>query len=320
MFPAERMAVGRVAVAALAGLWWLIPMHMQPSTFLGLPMTLVAGLLLVWTAGAAIVAAVRPEPYARRPLIAVGVDFVVVLVWLAAMGTHAQIFDAIAILAVVSAATRLSLLPTVVVTVAYTLLVLVLGGPGSPLTAGYTLLIGLGMSTFATRAARDRLHALEDPLTGVFSRRWGMVRLKELIAGDEFPFCVGLVDIDQFKAINDTYGHPVGDHVLTALASHMQANLRGGDAVVRMGGDEFLLILTHTSLTGAEVVAERLRTVLAQTRIVMPERDERVAATASIGLAEARAGMGVDELIAVADHCLYEAKRHRNKVVAVRAG
>ena len=158
---------------------------------------------------------------------------------------------------------------------------------------------------------RYRALSTRDGLTGIANRRHIFDRLESLLEGlapDRGSLSVVLLDVDDFKAINDRHGHPVGDRVLQALAASLAGMLRPGDEVARVGGEEFLLVLPRTDRDGAVRVAARLREAL---------RDLRVAAgggapitiTASIGVATA--GPGRDNpaaLYAAADEALYRAK------------
>jgi diguanylate cyclase len=109
------------------------------------------------------------------------------------------------------------------------------------------------------------------------------------------PLCVGLIDLDRFKAYNDRHGHQAGDRLLKAAGAAWWANLRNTDLLVRYGGEEFAVLLPDCGLEHAMVIAERLRTAL-------PE------GTCSIGIAEWVRGEGVDELVRRADQALYAAK------------
>jgi len=132
---------------------------------------------------------------------------------------------------------------------------------------------------------------------------------------------VGLImlDIDDFKSINDTYGHPQGDVVLRRVARVVADNSRDADFPARYGGEEMALILPHTDLEGAYAIAERVRTAVEALRI--PRKDEQgtLRITASLGVAATTDG-SKDELIAHADAALYEAKRQgKNRTVRAEA-
>jgi diguanylate cyclase (GGDEF)-like protein/PAS domain S-box-containing protein len=157
----------------------------------------------------------------------------------------------------------------------------------------------------AARAEADRLAHI-DHLTGVANRR-SLGPLIEAAAGE--PVALLLLDIDHFKRINDAHGHGVGDAVLVALASRLRGAVRAEDAVVRMGGEEFLVIL-HDIACDAELtqVAEHVRLRLAADPIRVPAGVLEV--TVSIGAAPAGfPGEGFEQQLRRADRALYRAKR-----------
>ena len=161
-----------------------------------------------------------------------------------------------------------------------------------------------------TRASRDRL-------TGVANRE---TLLAALIGAVEHSrqtgamLCVAFVDVDRFKAINDSYGHASGDAVLRQLAELVSASIRAGDLVGRYGGEEFMIILPDTDTDDARQVAERLRGVVMRTSLQIAAGRE-VRTTVSIGIAAgAGAELRLDALVAEADAAMYLAKsRGRNQ-------
>ena len=121
-----------------------------------------------------------------------------------------------------------------------------------------------------------------------------------------------MVDIDHFKAINDEYGHPLGDKVLCEVAKLLESQLRKGDVLARWGGEEFIILLPRAKLSVACEVAERARSTLANYGFAT--KDGRINVTASFGVAEGGANEGQESLIARADEALYRAKNEgRNK-------
>lgn len=123
-----------------------------------------------------------------------------------------------------------------------------------------------------------------------------------------------LADIDHFKSINDRYGHAAGDAVLVAFADVLRAGLRGGDALGRWGGEEFMILCPGTALEGARALAERLRRHVAEAEMPAVGRQ-----TCSFGVAELCPGETVDGLLLRADAALYAAKhRGRNRVEAAK--
>lgn len=158
--------------------------------------------------------------------------------------------------------------------------------------------------------------AIRDDLTGLFNRRHIMEvleRQKALADSHDYPFSVCYVDLDDFKRINDAFGHDGGDRVLRRFAEHTQGVLREGDYLARLGGEEFILVLPQSGLEGARRVAERLRTSWAACDFRTDHGPPAVSLCA--GVACYRHGESVDQLIARADHALYLAKSSgRNRV------
>ncbi|WP_044873025.1 histidine kinase N-terminal 7TM domain-containing protein [Pseudomonas sp. LFM046] len=159
--------------------------------------------------------------------------------------------------------------------------------------------------------------ALRDPLTGLYNRRHlGELFARELTRSqrDHTPIALALMDLDHFKQLNDRHGHLVGDDVLRAVAIHLTGNLRGSDAVFRIGGEEFLLLLPGA---GGEEAFHRLQGLCQELAgKLLPTREGPLAVTLSAGLAVWPAqGQTLEELMQVADAALYEAKRNgRNQV------
>lgn len=158
--------------------------------------------------------------------------------------------------------------------------------------------------------------AIRDDLTGLFNRRHIMEVLehqKALADNQVYPFSVCYVDLDYFKRINDEYGHDMGDRVLRQFAEQTLENLREGDYLARLGGEEFILVLPQSDLAGAELVAERLRESWAARDFQSFRGPPGVSLSA--GVACYRTPETVDQLLARADHALYQAKTGgRNRV------
>jgi diguanylate cyclase (GGDEF)-like protein len=162
-------------------------------------------------------------------------------------------------------------------------------------------------------AASDTIEDLRrerslDPLTGLLNRRgFDEIAIEHLHVSRTWPVSLIVIDIDHFKKVNDSFGHPVGDTVLTTFSRLLLAAARHADVCGRLGGEEFLLLLPDCDAMGARTIAERLRTKVRLTSFNDLPRDWRV--TVSIGIAEARRGEALSDLIARADEALYEAKR-----------
>ncbi|HNN12184.1 MAG TPA: GGDEF domain-containing protein [Anaerolineales bacterium] len=172
-------------------------------------------------------------------------------------------------------------------------------------------------SIFAIRRwaeANQRLKlANTDPLTGLFNRR----KAEETIQSEtlrakryERPLALILLDLDHFKQVNDKYGHPMGDMVLSVIAGVLQRNVRGSDSLARWGGEEFIVIASETDLNSARLLAERLRLAIEQTPLYAVS-----GITASLGVVELRESEDFLSMIERADLKMYQAKdKGRNRV------
>lgn len=175
----------------------------------------------------------------------------------------------------------------------------------------------------AHRAAGEiRRLSLIDPLTGLLNRaglaQTAQRRLERSRLSGR-PVAVLEFDVDHFKLINDTYGHPVGDKVLGRIAALASSALRSPDVLSRYGGEEFVAVLTETPLPAAAQVAERLRAAIASGDVSGDDR--RLSATVSVGVAgSAVHGYELGALLAAADAALYEAKSAGRNVVRMARG
>jgi diguanylate cyclase (GGDEF)-like protein len=162
----------------------------------------------------------------------------------------------------------------------------------------------------------DRL-ATTDILTETFNRR----RLKEIAVQEvararrfKQPLCIAMLDLDHFKAINDSFGHSIGDMALQMAAAAIRSRVRVHDHVGRYGGEEFVLVLPGTPLAGARRVAESVRDAIASVEL---ETDSGpVTLTVSIGIAEWCADETLDDVLGRADGALYRAKELGRNCVA----
>ncbi|MDQ6775493.1 MAG: diguanylate cyclase [Actinomycetota bacterium] len=161
--------------------------------------------------------------------------------------------------------------------------------------------------------------AVTDELTGLANHR----RFQELLATEmeqvrRYHYPVGLImlDVDNFKRVNDTHGHPQGDIVLREVARIVRESARGADAPARYGGEEMAVILPHTDLEGAFIIAERIRTAIEALAIPLVGTGGTLRVTASLGVAASTNG-DKDALIAGADATLYAAKRQgKNRTIS----
>ena len=161
----------------------------------------------------------------------------------------------------------------------------------------------------AERAAFEAL-ALEDPLTGLLNKRAFDDRLETELrraAREYYPVALVALDLDRFKQINDTWGHPVGDEALVRLGHHIEAELRAGDICGRVGGDEFMLALVRADAHSAERVLGRLRRALED--VTVGPAGERLAFSAGIGEFP-RHATELEQLVRCADAALYWGKTH----------
>jgi two-component system cell cycle response regulator len=171
---------------------------------------------------------------------------------------------------------------------------------------------------------RLRLHyqqsmemAVTDPLTGLYNRRYMASHLATLLAqsASQHGTAVAILDLDYFKQVNDTHGHPVGDEVLREIGNRIVRNIRGIDLACRYGGEEFVVLMPDTDLESAEVVAGRLLQAIGGKPVVTKGAGE-LTVTCSIGCTSSQAGDSADSLLKRADDALYEAKHGgRNRIV-----
>lgn len=158
--------------------------------------------------------------------------------------------------------------------------------------------------------------ALTDPLTHIMNRRAILGRLTEEMARaprQGLPLSIGVMDIDHFKMVNDQHGHAGGDNVLKTVVERALRALRAYDALGRIGGEEFLIVMPGVGSRDAAIVLERIRHIIRQSPIEMPGTE--ITVTVSIGGA-VNAGESADELLHLADEALYRAKGEgRDRVV-----
>lgn len=181
-------------------------------------------------------------------------------------------------------------------------------------------IVRLGGFTAMRVCGRDEMHGkfaasmyeavLRDPLTGAYNRRYLDDRLAEEIAfakRHRRPLSVVMLDLDHFKAVNDTYGHPVGDVALQRVTEVLQSRVRTEDVVVRYGGEEFVVVCRDTEPASSLVLAERVRRSIEAQRMRVGELELRI--TVSMGVAGIRDDCNTPEsLLQAADEQLYRAK------------
>jgi diguanylate cyclase (GGDEF)-like protein len=173
-------------------------------------------------------------------------------------------------------------------------------------------------AALTSKLGMARREALMDPLTHLWNRRGASVLLKGAFANADqrgTPLALALLDLDNFKRINDTHGHHTGDEVLRRVASRLLSSVRGDDAICRMGGDEFLVLMADTDAKVAARVAERIRRTITDTAV--PTRDGAVPMSVSVGFTvrQPRDESAVEALLERADKALMESKAAgRNRV------
>jgi len=194
----------------------------------------------------------------------------------------------------------------------------------NPWLYGYVSFITLASFSFFGAMIgwrEDQLEALalRDSLTGLFNSRYLWARMDEQWAtGKREPGASSLVlfDLDYFKRVNDSYGHPVGDELLKHIGRILQNAARKGDTVSRIGGEEFVLFLPNTSETEASAIAERIRQTVSRTALAT-RRKQPIKITVSAGVAGTNKYTTItpQALYALADKALYLAKAQgRNRV------
>lgn len=173
------------------------------------------------------------------------------------------------------------------------------------------------------KRANERLEKLTimDEMTGVYNYRFIKTQMEKEIQRSvryDKDLSICLIDVDNFKSINDKNGHPVGDHVLKTIANQLKEMTRASDFVGRYGGDEFIVIFPDTKLADAVRLAERVRSSIKSLPITA--HGKTVSTSLSIGVADLiqKDRDCLDKLVEAADRCLYKAKQGgRNKVVSM---
>lgn len=175
-------------------------------------------------------------------------------------------------------------------------------------------------STLKKQNQKLEILASRDPLTQLPNRRALMEQLAKESARlerrtpEQVDLCIGMLDIDHFKQINDGYGHDAGDAVLVQVSEALTGMMRQGDFVGRFGGEEFIIILPESTLSAATQVAERVKSAIAE--LHFPVLPDGSGITVSQGLAMHRQGDNIELTLKRADEALYRAKTGgRNRVV-----
>lgn len=177
------------------------------------------------------------------------------------------------------------------------------------------------------KKSRDKLKklALLDPLTGLYNRRYFesvIDKLLQVSKRKDEPLCLVIIDIDNFKTINDNYGHDVGDDVIKSLADILLSQLRKSDITTRIGGEEFAVVFPNTSLNDTEKLTNKIRKVIENLEIKIDVRN-KISFTVSIGVSIYNNDIDscVKTILKRADEALYKAKNSgKNKVVVYEKG
>jgi two-component system, cell cycle response regulator len=203
---------------------------------------------------------------------------------------------------------------------------------GSPLDArslawmGFNAVALVLLADIATAASRAQRHARDealrasrfDGLTGLYNRAFFFTTMEQEIRRSDRMgrgFTMLMLDLDDLKPVNDTFGHQWGDRMLRAVADTIRQTIRFTDAAARYGGDEFVLLLPETDAAGGYVVAEKLRRDIAA--VTLRAADRNVRSTVSVGLVTyPDDGRTIEQLVAAADVAMYESKRRgKNRIV-----
>lgn len=191
------------------------------------------------------------------------------------------------------------------------------------LADGTPTLIAISSDITELHQLKERLHqqSVRDSLSGLYNRRFFFEMCEKNLSMNmrhHLTSVLMVLDVDQFKGINDCYGHPQGDRALIHLSKVMQSMLRSEDVLARIGGDEFAILLPNTPLAAASHLAERLRQHVMQSSLHMTDGSELVI-TISIGLVENSPGEMMESLYARADQMLYDAKQSgRNRIAGMQ--
>ena len=181
-----------------------------------------------------------------------------------------------------------------------------------------SLLVAILFGMHIDETEKIKKLATTDALTGCINRMQGMnIVESEMLRSKRYktPLTLILLDLDHFKKINDTWGHPVGDQVLKLVAESIRKNIRSSDSLIRLGGEEFIIFAPETNITEAALLAEKIRKVLAETNHPTVGK-----VTVSLGVAEHIQPESFNQWYIRTDAALYEAKNSgRNRVVQAKA-
>ncbi|SHH75085.1 diguanylate cyclase (GGDEF) domain-containing protein [Sporobacter termitidis DSM 10068] len=177
-----------------------------------------------------------------------------------------------------------------------------------------TCIVSQGVLLVCCGIIMKQLHqqAIKDSLTGLYNRRFFLSKLREIPKAD-FPLALLMIDIDNFKKVNDTYGHLAGDEALKQVTEILTGNIRKSDWGARLGGEEFAIVLSRSDSENAYRLAERLRDIVENFDFSFEQNTIKM--TISIGVATTYKCVSINDLLRLADMALYEAKEIRNTVI-----
>jgi len=183
---------------------------------------------------------------------------------------------------------------------------------------GGGLIVYVFASTYEEYAVAKEKLSFTDHLTGLMNRRAFFFELKNkipLFLRRKIPFCFVMFDCDDFKKINDTYGHNCGDVVLKKLTEKVSSLLKTGDMLCRWGGEEFLIFLPYSDKKQGKKVAERLRKSVEE--MIIPFKDKKINITVTLGVREFNNNVSIDKNIEFADMAMYKGKQMGKNIVVL---
>jgi diguanylate cyclase len=163
-----------------------------------------------------------------------------------------------------------------------------------------------------------KVKVYRDSLTGLYLREYLQIKLKEnLYYMERYGriFSLFMIDVDDFKDINDKFGHQIGDNVLWQIGNLIKKNIRSSDIPVRYGGDEFVILMPETDINSAKKVAEKFTDKMS--KVIFKKKDEEFRVTFSIGLTCARKDDTLDSIMERVDAALYSSKRSGKNSITV---
>ncbi len=161
-----------------------------------------------------------------------------------------------------------------------------------------------------------------DGLTGLYNRKYFDEQITQEVQSarrNGRPLTLVMIDIDHFKHVNDTLGHPAGDTVLRSISTQMCSTLRASDSLCRYGGEEFALILPQLKIEHADILLERLRSAVENTSIAIDD-STKVSVTVSMGAAPLIEGVTPGQLVNMADEALFSSKRAGRNCITCYSG